>query len=87
VRQIREILEKEEVQSEVKVYEGMVHGVARTGDWQNDKEKEAIDQAEKQGLKWFEKYMGRCGRNDCLTVAMNSTEYCNEKLERFQGYE
>ncbi|KAF2499536.1 alpha/beta-hydrolase [Lophium mytilinum] len=57
VGQIKEVLEKNGGASEVEVYEGQVHGFALRGDWQNEKDKQAMDQAEKQGIKWFEKYL------------------------------
>jgi len=57
VEHIKEILAKKEPPTEVKVYEGQVHGFALRGDWQNEKEKEAMDKAEKQGVEWFGKFL------------------------------
>lgn len=56
VNGIKEILEKKS-DTEVKVYEDQVHGFALRGDWSSDKDKKAMDDAEKQGIAWFEKYL------------------------------
>ncbi|KAF2710415.1 alpha/beta-hydrolase [Pleomassaria siparia CBS 279.74] len=59
IGQIKEIMEKKgDVQSEVKVYEDQVHGFALRGDWSSEKDKKAMDDAEKQGIEWFKKFLG-----------------------------
>lgn len=50
IGQIKELLSKKEVPSEVRVYEDQVHGFALRGDWSNEKDKQAMDDAEKQGI-------------------------------------
>ena len=58
VEQIKELMEKKKVPSEVKLYEDQVHGFALRGDWSSEKDKKAMDDAEKQGIEWFKKYLG-----------------------------
>lgn len=58
VEQIKEIMEKKDVESQVKIYEDQVHGFALRGDWSSEKDKKAMDDAEKQGIEWFKKYLG-----------------------------
>ena len=57
--QIREYLRTERavVPTEVVYYEDQVHGFALRSDWSSDKDKKAMDDAEKQGIKWFEKHL------------------------------
>jgi dienelactone hydrolase len=61
VGQIKEVMEKkkmnEGVESEIVVYEDQVHGFAIRGDWSSEKDREAMDKAQKQGIAWFEKYL------------------------------
>lgn len=57
VEQIKEIMEKKSSPSEVKIYEDQIHGFALRSDWSSEKDKKAMDQAEKQGIEWFEKYL------------------------------
>ena len=57
VDQIREALEKTGVPIEVKVYKDQVHGFALRSDWSSDEDKKAMDDAEKQGIEWFKKYL------------------------------
>lgn len=58
VDSIKEILEKKtNVETEVKVYEDQVHGFALRGDWSSEKDKEAMDGAEKQAIAWFQKHL------------------------------
>jgi len=57
VDQIREALEKTGVPVEVKVYKNQVHGFALRSDWSSDEDKKAMDDAEKQGIEWFKKYL------------------------------
>ncbi len=57
VAQIKEILQKKSVPTEVKVYEDQVHGFALRSDWSSEKDKKAMDESEKQGIAWLEKYL------------------------------
>ncbi|KIW66121.1 hypothetical protein PV04_08325 [Phialophora macrospora] len=57
VEQIKETLEKTGVPTEVKVYKDQVHGFALRSDWSSDEDKKAMDDAEKQGIEWFKKYL------------------------------
>jgi len=57
VDQIREELEKSGVPMEVKVYKDQIHGFALRSDWSSDEDKKAMDDAEKQGIEWFKKYL------------------------------
>lgn len=57
IGQIQEIMQKQECVSEVRVYEDQIHGFALRGDWSSEKDKKAMDDAEKQGLDWFAKYL------------------------------
>ena len=59
VGQIKEILEKKKQTSpsEVRVYEGQIHGFALRSDWSSEKDKEAMDEAARQGIAWFGKYL------------------------------
>lgn len=45
------------VETEVKVYEGQVHGFALRGDWSSEADKKAMDQATQQGIAWFKKHL------------------------------
>lgn len=65
VKQIKEVVEAKRdgkqgerlEASEVRVYEDQVHGFALRGDWSSEKDKRAMDEAEKQGIEWFRKYL------------------------------
>jgi dienelactone hydrolase len=58
ISKIKEILNgKKDVPNEVKVYQDQVHGFALRSDWSDEKDKKAMDDAEKQGIVWFEKYL------------------------------
>ncbi|KAK4616884.1 uncharacterized protein CLAFUR5_20294 [Fulvia fulva] len=65
VEEIRSALQKKEKgeqgekisASEIEVYQDQIHGFALRGDWSAAKDKKAMDEAEKQGIKWFEKYL------------------------------
>jgi dienelactone hydrolase len=57
VDQIREVLQKKSTPSEVQVYEDQVHGFTLRSDWSSEKDKKAMDEAEKQGVEWFHKYL------------------------------
>jgi dienelactone hydrolase len=58
IEQIREIMARSNVPSEIKVYEEQVHGFALRGDWSSEKDKKAMDDAEMQGIEWFKKHLG-----------------------------
>lgn len=34
-----------------------VHGFALRSDWSSEKDRKAMDDAEKQGVEWFNKYL------------------------------
>jgi dienelactone hydrolase len=57
--QIKEFLDtkKKDVPTEVKYYDDQVHGFALRSDWSSEKDKKAMDDAEKQGIEWFNKYL------------------------------
>lgn len=56
VDQIKEILSKKQ-DTEVVVYQDQVHGFSLRGDYSSDKDKKAQDDALKQGVTWFNKYL------------------------------
>ena len=58
VNQMQEILKtKKDVESEVIVIPGAMHGFAVRGDPEDKKEKEQADQAEDQLVRWFDKHL------------------------------
>jgi dienelactone hydrolase len=58
VEQIKDLLAgKTGVPHEVKIYEDQVHGFALRGDWSSEKDKKSMDEAEKQGIAWFDTYL------------------------------
>ncbi|KAK1061857.1 hypothetical protein LTR12_017261 [Friedmanniomyces endolithicus] len=65
VGQIREVMDAKKkggqgeklVESEVRIYKDQIHGFALRGDWGSEKDREAMDEAEKQGIEWFRKYL------------------------------
>ena len=42
---------------ELRIYEDQIHGFALRSDWSSDKDRKAMDESEKQGIEWFEKYL------------------------------
>ena len=42
---------------ELRIYEDQIHGFSLRNDWSTEKDRKAMDQSEKQGLAWFEKYL------------------------------
>jgi len=42
---------------EIQLYEDQIHGFALRSDWSHEKEKKAMDDAEKQGVEWLNKYL------------------------------
>jgi len=58
VGQIQDLLAKKtNLPHELRIYEDQVHGFALRSDWSSDKDKKAMDDAEKQGVEWFNKYL------------------------------
>lgn len=63
--QLKELLEKKKTgadgilktDTECVLYEDQVHGFALRGDFSSEKDKKAMDAAEKQGIEWFKKYL------------------------------
>jgi dienelactone hydrolase len=51
------LAKKTEVPHEIRIYEGQIHGFALRSDWSCEKEKKAMDDAEAQGIAWFNKYL------------------------------
>lgn len=45
------------VPHEIRIYEDQIHGFTLRGDFTSEKEKKAMDEAEKQGIEWFQKYL------------------------------
>lgn len=57
VEQLRDELQKTGAPSEVQVYNDQVHGFALRSDWSSDADRKAMDDAEKQAINWFKKYL------------------------------
>lgn len=58
VKKIKDLLaKKSDVPTEVEIYADQVHGFALRGDFSSEKDKAAMDKAEKQGQAWFHKYL------------------------------
>ena len=58
VGKIQDLMAKKtDVPHEIQLYEDQVHGFALRSDWSSEKDKEAMDSAEKQGIEWFNKYL------------------------------
>ncbi|KAK4561029.1 hypothetical protein LTR86_004984 [Recurvomyces mirabilis] len=65
VGQIQELMQKKKsgeqgeklTDSEVVIYKDQIHGFALRGDWSSEKDKKAMDDAEKQGIEWFKKHL------------------------------
>jgi dienelactone hydrolase len=58
IGKIRDIMaRKTGVPHELRIYEDQVHGFALRSDWSSEKDKKAMDDAEKQGIEWFNKYL------------------------------
>lgn len=55
--QIKDVLDKLSVPTELVKYEDQVHGFTLRGDWSSDKDKQAMDDALKQGVAWFKKHL------------------------------
>lgn len=48
---------KTDVPTEVRIYEDQIHGFALRGDWSSDKDKTSMDEAQKQGIAWLQKFL------------------------------
>lgn len=58
IGQIQDLMAKKtDVPHEIRIYEDQVHGFALRSDWSSDKDKKAMDEAEKQGIEWFKEYL------------------------------
>ena len=57
IDKIKEVLEKKNVPQEVKVYPDQIHGFALRGDWSSEKDKQSMDESEKQGISWFNTHL------------------------------
>ncbi|KAI9879822.1 MAG: hypothetical protein M1830_007004 [Pleopsidium flavum] len=58
IGQIQDVMAKKtDVPHEIRIYEDQVHGFALRSDWSSEKDKEAMNTAEKQGLDWFNKFL------------------------------
>lgn len=45
------------VPHELRIYEDQVHGFALRSDWSSEEDKKAMDDAESQGIEWFNTYL------------------------------
>ena len=58
IGQIQDVMAKKtDVPHEVRIYDDQVHGFALRSDWSSEKDKEAMNHAEKQGLEWLKKHL------------------------------
>ena len=58
IGQVQETLGKlTTVPHEIRIYEDQIHGFTLRGDFTSEKEKKAMDDAEQQGVEWFQKYL------------------------------
>lgn len=56
IDQIIAVMEKKtDVPHEIRIYEEQLHGFALRGDWSFEKDRTAMDDAERQGVEWFMK--------------------------------
>ena len=51
------LAKKTDVPHEIRIYEDQIHGFALRGDWSSDKDKKAMDDAERQSKDWFDRYL------------------------------
>ena len=55
---IQDVLAKKtDVPHEIRIYAQQIHGFSLRGDWSTDNDKKAMDDAEKQGIEWFDRYL------------------------------
>jgi len=58
IGQIQDVLGKKTSHPhEIRIYEDQVHGFALRNDWSSEKDRKAMDEAEKQGVEWFNEYL------------------------------
>jgi dienelactone hydrolase len=58
VGQIQDIIAKKtDVPHELRIYQDQIHGFALRSDWSSEADRKAMDEAEKQGIEWFNKYL------------------------------
>jgi dienelactone hydrolase len=58
VGKIQDLMAKKtDVPHELRIYDDQVHGFALRGDWSSEKDKKAMDDAEKQGIEFFNKFL------------------------------
>jgi dienelactone hydrolase len=58
VGQIQDLMAKKtSLPLELRIYEEQIHGFALRNDWSSDKDRKAMDESEKQGIDWFNKYL------------------------------
>jgi len=58
VGQIQDLMAKKtSLPHELRIYENQIHGFALRSDWSSEKDRKAMDEAEKQGIDWFNKYL------------------------------
>jgi len=58
VGQIQDLMAKKtDLPHELRIYENQIHGFALRSDWSDEKDKKAMDDAEQQGIEWFNKYL------------------------------
>ncbi|KAL8714538.1 MAG: hypothetical protein Q9220_001486 [cf. Caloplaca sp. 1 TL-2023] len=58
ISEVMEGKKKEEgVESEVRCYEGQVHGFALRGDWSSEGDKGAMDEVTRQGIEWMDRFL------------------------------
>ena len=51
------LAKKTDVPHEIRIYADQVHGFAVRGDWSDDKDKKAMDEALQQGIEWLGEYL------------------------------
>lgn len=58
VGQIQDVFTTElKVPHEIRIYRDQVHGFALRSDWSSEKDRQAMDAAEKQGVEWFKQHL------------------------------
>jgi dienelactone hydrolase len=58
VGKIQDLMAKKtSVPHELRIYEGQIHGFALRSDWSSENDKKAMDDAEKQGIDFFNKFL------------------------------
>lgn len=58
IGKVQDIMAKKtEVRYELRICEDQVHGFVLRSDWSSENDKKAMDDAGKQGIEWFNKYL------------------------------